>query len=117
VFIFKKVYKMKQSTVLGNSTLSVNRLGLGCMGMSEFYGSFNDTDSIHTLHKAIDAGVNFFDTADMYASGANEKLIGKAFKGKWDDVVLATKFAVMRGPNGEWLGRFWRAIRICGTNI
>jgi aryl-alcohol dehydrogenase-like predicted oxidoreductase len=101
---YLKILKMKQSTILGNSTLSVNRLGLGCMGMSEFYGSFNDADSIHTLHKAIDLGVNFFDTADMYASGANEKLIGKAFKGKWSEVVLATKFAVMRGPNGEWLG-------------
>jgi aryl-alcohol dehydrogenase-like predicted oxidoreductase len=95
---------MKKSTILGNSTLNVNRIGLGCMGMSEFYGSFNDTESINTLHKAIDLGVNFFDTADMYASGANEKLIGKAFKGKWADIVLATKFAVMRGPNGEWLG-------------
>jgi aryl-alcohol dehydrogenase-like predicted oxidoreductase len=96
--------KMKQSTILGNSTLNVNRIGLGCMGMSEFYGSFNDAESINTLHKAIDLDVNFFDTADMYASGANEKLIGKAFKGRWDEVVLATKFAVMRGPNGEWLG-------------
>jgi aryl-alcohol dehydrogenase-like predicted oxidoreductase len=95
---------MKQSTILGNSTLNVNRIGLGCMGMSEFYGPFNDAESISTLHKAIDLGVNFFDTADMYASGANEKLIGKAFKGKWNDVILATKFAVMRGPNGEWLG-------------
>jgi aryl-alcohol dehydrogenase-like predicted oxidoreductase len=95
---------MKQSTILGNSTLNVNRIGLGCMGMSEFYGSFNDSESINTLHKAIDLGVNFFDTADMYASGANEKLIGKAFKGIWDEVILATKFAVMRGPNGEWLG-------------
>jgi aryl-alcohol dehydrogenase-like predicted oxidoreductase len=95
---------MKQSTILGNSTLNVNRIGLGCMGMSEFYGSFDETESIETLHKAIDLGVNFFDTADMYGSGANEKLIGKAFKGKWNDVILATKFAVMRGPNGEWLG-------------
>ncbi|MBO0930182.1 aldo/keto reductase [Fibrella aquatilis] len=95
---------MKNSTTLGNSTLDVNRIGLGCMGMSEFYGSSDDTESISTLHKAIDLGVNFFDTADMYASGANEKLIGKAFKNRWDDVVLATKFAVMRGPNGEWLG-------------
>ncbi len=95
---------MKQSTILGNSTLNINRIGLGCMGMSEFYGTFNDAESIQTLHKAIDLGVNFFDTADMYASGANEKLIGKAFKDKWDKVVLATKFAVMRGPNGEWLG-------------
>jgi aryl-alcohol dehydrogenase-like predicted oxidoreductase len=95
---------MKKSTILGNSTLNINRIGLGCMGMSEFYGTFNDAESIHTLHKAIDLGVNFFDTADMYASGANERLVGKAFKGKWDEVVLATKFAVMRGPNGEWLG-------------
>jgi aryl-alcohol dehydrogenase-like predicted oxidoreductase len=95
---------MKKSTILGNSTLNVNRIGLGCMGMSEFYGSFDESESIKTLHKAIDSGVNFFDTADMYGSGANEKLIGKAFKGRWDEVVLATKFAVMRGPNGEWLG-------------
>ncbi|HPE77509.1 MAG TPA: aldo/keto reductase [Draconibacterium sp.] len=95
---------MKNSTILGNSTLKVNRIGLGCMGMSEFYGSFNESESINTLHKAVDLGVNFFDTADMYGSGANEKLIGKAFKGRWNNVVLATKFAVMRGPNGEWLG-------------
>lgn len=74
------------------------------MGMSEFYGSFNETESIHTLHKAIDLGINFFDTADMYGSGENERLIGKAFKGHWDDVILATKFGVMRGPKGEWLG-------------
>jgi aryl-alcohol dehydrogenase-like predicted oxidoreductase len=74
------------------------------MGMSEFYGSFNETESVNTLHKAIDLGVNFFDTADMYGSGANERLIGKAFKDKWDKVVLATKFAIMRGANGEWLG-------------
>jgi aryl-alcohol dehydrogenase-like predicted oxidoreductase len=95
---------MITTTTLGHSTLNVNRIGLGCMGMSEFYGSFNDDESINTLHKALDLGVNFFDTADMYASGANEKLIGKAFKGKWNEVILATKFAVMRGPNGEWLG-------------
>lgn len=95
---------MKHTTQLGNSALTINRIGLGCMGMSEFYGSFNENESINTLHKAIDLGVNFFDTADMYGSGANEKLIGKAFKGKWEKIVLATKFAVMRGPNGEWLG-------------
>jgi aryl-alcohol dehydrogenase-like predicted oxidoreductase len=79
-------------------------MGLGCMGMSEFYGSFNEEESINTLHKAIDLGVNFFDTADMYGSGANEQLLGKAFNGRWSEVVLATKFSIMRGPNGEFLG-------------
>ncbi len=95
---------MKNSTTLGNSTLHVNRIGLGCMGMSEFYGSFDESESMNTLHKAVDLGVNFFDTADMYGNGANEKLIGKTFKGRWNDVIVATKFGVMRGPNGEWLG-------------
>jgi len=95
---------MKQTTTLGHSTLKVNRIGLGCMGMSEFYGSFNEKESLNTLHKAIDLGINFFDTADMYGWGANERLLGKAFKGRWEDVILATKFAVMRGPNGEFLG-------------
>ncbi len=95
---------MKKTTTLGNSTLKVNRIGLGCMGMSEFYGSFDEEESIKTLHKALDIGVNFFDTADIYGCGANEELLGKAFKNRWDDVVLATKFAVMRGPNGEFLG-------------
>ena len=95
---------MRNRTTLGHSTLDINRIGLGCMGMSEFYGSFNEEESIKTLHKAIDLGVNFFDTADMYGSGANEQLLGKAFKGRWNDIVLATKFAVMRGVNGEFLG-------------
>ena len=95
---------MKQTTILGNSTLNVNRIGLGCMGMSEFYGSFDEEESIKTLHKAIDLGINFFDTADAYGRGANERLLGKAFKGRWGDVILATKFAIMRGPNGEFVG-------------
>ena len=95
---------MKKRTTLGHSTCKVNRIGLGCMGMSEFYGSSDEEASIKTLHKAIDLGVNFFDTADMYGRGANERLIGKAFKAHWDGVVLATKFAVMRGPNGEFTG-------------
>lgn len=95
---------MKQSAQLGHSSLQVNRIGLGCMGMSEFYGSFDETESVNTLQKAIDLGVNFFDTADMYGWGANERLLGKAFKGRLDDVIVATKFAVMRGPNGEFFG-------------
>lgn len=95
---------MKKTTILGHSTLNINRIGLGCMGMSEFYGSFDEKESIKTLHKAIDLGVNFFDTADMYGWGANERLLGKAFQGRWKEVTLATKFAVMRGPKGEFLG-------------
>ena len=95
---------MEKRTSLGHSTLNINRMGLGCMGMSEFYGSFDEQESINTLHEAIDLGVNFFDTADMYGSGANEELLAKAFKGRWKEVVLATKFAIMRGPNGEFLG-------------
>ncbi|MBK6545428.1 MAG: aldo/keto reductase [Saprospiraceae bacterium] len=95
---------MKQTTTLGHSSLNVNRIGLGCMGMSEFYGSFNEEESLNTLHKAIDLGVNFFDTADMYGWGANERLLGKAFKGRWGELILATKFAVMRGSKGEFLG-------------
>lgn len=95
---------MKPTTTLGHTSLTINRIGLGCMGMSEFYGSFKEEESIKTLHKAIDLGVNFFDTADMYGNGENERLLGKAFKGRWNEVVLATKFAVMRGANGEFLG-------------
>ena len=95
---------MKQTTTLGHSNLNINRIGLGCMGMSEFYGSFDEKESLNTLHKAIDLGINFFDTADMYGSGTNERLLGKAFKGRWKDVILATKFAVMRGAKGEFLG-------------
>ena len=74
------------------------------MGMSEFYGTSDENESTNTLHKAIDLGVNFFDTADMYGWGANERLLGKAFAGRWKEVVVATKFAVVRGPNGEFLG-------------
>lgn len=90
---------------LGNSTLQVGRIGLGCMGMSEFYGGTRDeAGHIKTLHAAIDLGINFFDTADMYGIGHNEELISKAFSDRWDKVTLATKFGIRRGPNGEWLG-------------
>ncbi|MBI1317065.1 aldo/keto reductase [bacterium] len=95
---------MKTSTLLGHSTFEIKRLGLGCMGMSEFYGTFDEAESIRTLHRALEMGLNFFDTADMYGWGANEQLLGKAFHDRWNQVVLATKFAVMRGPKGEFLG-------------
>jgi aryl-alcohol dehydrogenase-like predicted oxidoreductase len=90
---------------LGNSTLQVGRIGLGCMGMSEFYGGTRDEAAhIKTLHTAIDLGINFFDTADMYGSGHNEELLGRAFADRWDKVTVATKYGVKRGANGEWLG-------------
>ena len=91
-------------TQLGSSGLKINRLVLGCMGMSEFYGESDEQESIATLHGAIDLGVNFFDTADMYGSGHNEELIGKAFAGKWDQVVLATKFGFLRDDKGGFAG-------------
>lgn len=92
-------------TTLGNSTLQVGRIGLGCMGMSEFYsGTGDEASHIKTLHAAIELGVNFFDTADMYGVGHNEELLAKAFSDRWEKVIVATKFGVQRGPNGEWLG-------------
>ncbi|MEZ5832429.1 MAG: aldo/keto reductase [Dongiaceae bacterium] len=85
-----------QHRPLGRSGLSVSCLGLGCMGMSEFYGPRNDVESLATMDAALAAGIDFFDTADMYGDGDNEELIGRFLKGKRDKVVLATKFAVVR---------------------
>ena len=89
---------------LGADGPDVSALGLGCMGMSEFYGQGDDVESVATIHRALDLGVNFLDTADMYGVGRNEALIGRAIAGRRDAVFLATKFGSMRGPNGEFLG-------------
>lgn len=83
---------------LGNQGLKASELGLGCMGMSEFYGEKNDEESIKTIHKAFDLGVTFFDTADMYGPYDNEKLVGKAIAPFRKDITLATKFGILRDP-------------------
>jgi len=90
--------------VLGRNGPAVSALGLGCMGMSEFYGSRDDAQSLQVIHRAIDMGINFIDTADMYGIGENERLVGQAIAGKRERVFLATKFGNVRGVNGEFLG-------------
>ena len=84
--------------------LEVSEQGLGCMGMSEFYGVRDDRESLATIHEALDNGLNFLDTADMYGPFLNEELVGRAIKDRRDDVVLATKFGIQRAPDGSPLG-------------
>ena len=94
---------MEQRT-LGSQGLTVSEIGLGCMGMSEFYGTGDEDESIATIHRAIELGVNFIDTADMYGPFTNEKLVGKAISDRREQVVLATKFGNERQEDGTMLG-------------
>ncbi|WP_336490769.1 aldo/keto reductase [Methylobacterium nigriterrae] len=89
---------------LGNSGLEVSALGLGCMGMSDFYARRDEAESVATLHRALDLGVNFLDTADMYGVGCNEELVGRVVRERSEYVIVATKFGNVRGPDGSFLG-------------
>src|SRR6188768_2954453 len=95
---------LTRRTLGTTSTLEVSELGLGCMGMSEFYGSTDEQSGIDTIHRALDLGVTFLDTADMYGPFTNEQLVGRAIKDRRDEVQLATKFGNERNPDGSWVG-------------
>jgi aryl-alcohol dehydrogenase-like predicted oxidoreductase len=93
-----------KTRILGNAGPTVSAIGLGCMGMSEFYGATDDVESIATIHRSLELGCYFLDTADMYGPFKNERLVGKAIAGKRDKVFLATKFGNERSEDGEFIG-------------
>src|SRR6187200_3518915 len=93
-----------QKRTLGSEGLEVSAEGLGCMGMSEFYGNADENEAVATIHRALELGIDFLDTADMYGPFTNEKLVGRAIADRRDQVVLATKFGNSRSEDGDFLG-------------
>jgi aryl-alcohol dehydrogenase-like predicted oxidoreductase len=109
-----------QSRTLGADGPTISAIGLGCMGMSDFYGPSDDARSVRVIHRALELGLTFFDTADMYGVGANERLLGRALADRRDRAVIATKFGNMRAPDGTFLGVNGRpeyVRRACETSL
>ena len=105
---------------LGHSNVKLSAIGLGCMGMSEFYGHGDDRESIATIHRALDMGVNFLDTADVYGRGKNEELVGRAIKDRRNEVFLATKFGNVRDESGNFVGVSGKAdyvLQACNASL
>ncbi len=103
-----------QKRTLGTQGLTVSAQGLGCMGMSDFYGKRDEQEAIATIHRALELGVSFLDTSDMYGPFTNEELIGGAIKGRRDEVVIATKFGIVRGRERSANGSLLPTFAICG---
>jgi aryl-alcohol dehydrogenase-like predicted oxidoreductase len=101
-----------QSRQLGSNGPGVFPLGLGCMGMSDLYGPAEESESVATIHAALDAGVTLLDTGDYYAAGHNELLIGKALRDRRDKALLSVKFGALRGPDGNWIGMDTRPVAV-----
>jgi aryl-alcohol dehydrogenase-like predicted oxidoreductase len=102
--VLRATFSRMEQRKLGTQGLTVSQIGLGCMGMSEFYGETDEAESIATIHRAIELGCDFFDTADMYGPFKNEELLGRALKGKREQVIVATKFGNVRGTDGSFKG-------------
>jgi aryl-alcohol dehydrogenase-like predicted oxidoreductase len=110
--IYLQVMANDSSRQLGSTGPRVFPLGLGCMGMSDFYGPADEHESIATIHAALDAGVRLLDTGDYYAAGHNELLIGRALRDRRDQALLSVKFGALRAPDGSWIGMDTRPVAV-----